>query len=238
MLGRFLELSIPAADVAASLSFYRALGFSELSVSDAWKSAYAVVSDGKLCLGLHDQSFEKPTLTFVYPGLRKHVRTLTDLGFKFTFQKLGDDEFNEVGFVDIDGNVVSLQEARTFSPPADDIGPSLLGDWLELSLPVRELAAAARFWAPLAPSILAYRESPELHLRFAAAGMPIGLTESTMIDTPSLCFVCADRASLAESIETLGIAIDPDPGFEGSFARLQAPEGTQIYLFEADFARR
>lgn len=237
MLGRFLELSIHAPDVAESLAFYRALGFAELSVGDAWKSEYAVVSDGWLCIGLHGQTFEKPTLTFVYPGLQKHARTLTDLGFKFTFKKLGDDEFNEIGFEDVDGNVISLQEARSFSPPDEGIETSLLGEWLELSLPARELASAARFWAPLAPSILAYREAPPPHLRFDAGGMPLGLTESSDIGQASLSFLCADRSSLTEALEASGIGVDSDPGFEGAIARLRAPEGTAIYVFAADFAK-
>ena len=236
MLGRFLEISIPSSAVARSLAFYQSLGFTELSASDAFKTQYAVVSDGRLCIGLHGQEFAKPTLTFVYPELARHARTLADIGINFTFQKLGEDQFNEVGFEDVDGNLISLQEARSFSPPEEDAHASVLGDWLELSLPVRDLPAAARFWAPLAPSILGYRESPIPHLRFAAAGAPMGLTLSDAVKDPSLSFIYRDRRQLEQTLEARQIEVEPNPGFENAFGLIRAPEGTVIFLFESDFA--
>ena len=236
MLGRFLEISIPSSSVARSLAFYQALGFTELSAGDAFRTQYAVVSDGHLCIGLHGQEFARPTLTFVYPNLASHARTLADIGINFTFKKLGEDQFNEVGFEDVDGNLVSLQEARSFSPPDDSTHASALGDWLELSLPVRDLPAAARYWAPLAPSILSFRESPTPHLRFAAAGAPMGLTLSEAVKQASLSFICRDRAQLEEVLEARQIEIETNPGFENAFGLLRAPEGTTIFLFESDFA--
>ena len=238
MLGRFLELSVPSDEVARSLAFYQALGFTELSASDAFKAEYAVISDGRLCIGLHGQDFAKPTLTFVYPDLAKHARTLADLGIAFTFAKLGEDQFNEVGFEDVDGNLISLQEARSFSPPAEGARASVLGDWLELSLPVRDLPAAARYWAPLAPSILKYRESPTPHLRFDAAGAPMGLTLDKAVGKTSLSFVCRNRDELMAVLEARQIALETDPGFEGAFGLLVAPEGSTIFLFDSDFAAR
>jgi hypothetical protein len=238
MLGRFLEISVPCAGVARSLAYYQALGFTELLASDTFRSEYAVVSDGRLCIGLHGQDFARPMLTFVYPNLARHALTLADIGIAFTFTKLAEDQFNEVGFEDVDGNLVSLQEARSFSPPEEDVQASALGDWLELSLPVRDLPAAARYWAPLAPSILTYRESPPPHLRFDAAGAPMGLTLSEAVAKPSLGFVCTDRGRLMAILEARQIELEADPGFEGAFGRLMAPEGTSIFLFDSDFAAR
>ena len=235
MLGRFLEISVHAPNILESLHFYRALGFSELTALDTWQTEYAVVSDGHLCIGLHGQVFEKPTMTFVYPELEQHAKTLTALGHHFTFIKLDEDVFNEIGFVDPDQHVISLQEARSFSPPDENVEKSLCGEWLEMALPTDDIHAAARFWAPLAPSILRDREEPTFHYRFDAAGLAMGLSENFYLAKPSLCFVCTDKTGLSEVVERQQLTLDLNPGFEGAFAMLQAPEGTTIYLFEKDF---
>ncbi len=68
-LGRFLEISLATADVAESLAFYEALGFVQASVGEAWPHPYAVVTDGRLCLGLHGLDFDGPLPTWVAPSL-------------------------------------------------------------------------------------------------------------------------------------------------------------------------
>ena len=60
MLGRFLEFSVATPDIRASLDFYTDLGFSSAEVGDAWPHPYAVVTDGRICLGLHQQALLAP----------------------------------------------------------------------------------------------------------------------------------------------------------------------------------
>ena len=235
MLGRFLEFSVRSEDILESLAFYKALGFTELAIGDVWKHKYAVVSDGDICIGLHDRDFASPSLTFVHPDIAKHSRTMVDHSFEFSVLRIDEDVFNELAFKDRDGHVVSLLEARTFSPPADDTPGSTCGEWFETVLPVKDAMRTGRFWAPLTPVLLRIREEPTMHIRFDAAGMPLGLSESIALKTPSLCFKCHDREPLSEVIERHGLAHQDFPGFEGAFSELVAPEGTRLYLFEEDF---
>ena len=72
-LGRFLEVSVQTADVPESLNWYKMLGFAELTTGDMWSHKYAVVSDGVLCIGLHDREFDSPAITFVQPDLARHA---------------------------------------------------------------------------------------------------------------------------------------------------------------------
>ena len=51
VLGRFLEYSLATPDIRASLDFYTKLGFSQAEVGEAWPHPYAVVTDGRICLG-------------------------------------------------------------------------------------------------------------------------------------------------------------------------------------------
>ena len=51
---------VHAPDVPASLAFYESLGFVQARVGDAWSHPYAVVTDGRLFLGLHEHDSMRP----------------------------------------------------------------------------------------------------------------------------------------------------------------------------------
>jgi len=235
MLGRFLEFSVRTSNIIDSLGFYRLLGFHELEIGDVLSHKYAVVSDGELCIGLHDRSLDSSALTFVHQDLAHEARSMSDHGFNFKYLQLDEDAFNELGFPDLDGNTISMIEARTFSPPDEDMDSSLCGRWFELTLPARDALRSGRFWAPLAPELLRMREEPTTHMRFNAAGMSLGLSESIALEGPSLCFRCDDKEAVWIAIAKHGFVHHEFPGFEGAFMVLQAPEGTMLYLFDEDF---
>lgn len=234
-IGRFHEFSVRTPEILESLHFYKTLGFVELEIGDMWPHKYAVVSDGELNIGLHDRDFDGPAVTFVQPDLAKHARSMADHGFDFTFMQLGEEAFNELGFTDRDGHLVTMLEARTFHASEDAEKDSSCGSWFELTLPVRDALRAARFWAPIAPTLLNLREEPTTHIRFEASGVPLGLSESIALQGPSLCFKCADRHGLMGLLEQRGLDFEKFPGFEGAFVAITAPEGTTLYVFEEDF---
>ncbi|MCJ7591101.1 MAG: hypothetical protein MUO51_07085 [Woeseiaceae bacterium] len=234
-IGRFLEFSVRTPDILESLHFYKTLGFVELEIGDMWSHKYAVVSDGELNIGLHDRVFDAPAITFVQQNIAKHARTMSDHGFEFSFMQLDEDAFNELGFADRDGNMVTMLEARTFHLSEDANKDSLCGKWFELTLPVRDALAAGRFWAPIAPTLLEMREEPTTHMRFDADGVALGLSESIAITAPSLCFKSPDRHGLMALLEQQGMKFEKFPGFEGAFVAIHAPEGTTLYAFEEDF---
>lgn len=222
-------------DVAESLSFYKLLGFNELQTGDIWTHKYGVVSDGILCIGIHDREMESPAVTFVQHDLARHARSMSDHGFNFSFMQLDEDSFNEIGIKDRDGHVITMVEARTFHPDDDHDDDSLCGTWFEMTLPVRDAMRAAHFWGPVAGAILTMREEPTMHMRFDAGGMALGLSESIALEQPSLCFKCRDKQALKKLVGAEGLAYEKFPGFEGAFGVLTAPEGTQLYVFDEDF---
>lgn len=234
-VGHFLEVSIRTNDVAESLHYYKTLGFVELTTADVWPHKYAVVSDGVLCIGLHDREFESPAITFVQPDLARHARSMADHGFDFSFMQLDEDSFNEIGVKDRDGHLITMLEARTFHGDDEDDNDSACGTWFELTLPVRDAMRSAQFWGPVAGAILRMREDPTMHLRFDAGGIALGLSESIALKQPSLCFKCHDEAALRSLVEAQGFQAEKFPGFEGASSVLTAPEGTQLYVFKEDF---
>jgi hypothetical protein len=234
-IGRFLEFSVQSSDVLESLHLYKTLGFTELDTNDIYAHKYAVVSDGELSIGIHEREFDSPAITFVQQDLAQHARKMADHGYDFDTLQLDEDSFNHLGFRDRDGHAVVMVEARTFHLSEDAETDSLCGSWFELSLPVRDTVRAARFWAPVAPTLLDMREEPTYHMRFDATGVALGLSESIALKAPSLCFRCRDRHGLMGLLEQQGIEHEKFPGFEGAFVAIRAPEGTTLYAFEEDF---
>ena len=108
MLGRFLEVSVRAPDVQASIEFYESLGFVQATVGDALEHAYAVVTDGRLYLGLHDWDLPSPILTWVLPDLARHAEDFTALGIEFSFARLDEVALNEIAFADPAGQLLML----------------------------------------------------------------------------------------------------------------------------------
>lgn len=234
-LGRFLEFSIRTPDIIESLSFYKLLGFTDREIGDVWSHKYAVIGDGVLNIGLHDRDFDAPAITFVQQDLAKRARSMTDHGFDFSFMRLDEDVFNEIGLPDSDGHMVTMLEARTFTGSDEFEDDSILGTWFEVSLPVRDAVHSARFWAAVAPNLLRVREEPTVHMRFDVGGAALGLSESIALKAPSLCFRCHDKEALFAAIERHGLPHEKFPGYEGAFAALRAPEGTMLYAFDEDF---
>jgi hypothetical protein len=235
MLGQFLEYSLPANPLAASFEFYLALGFVSIPVSDTLPHAYVVLFDGALTVGLHDREQSGAHLTFVRPGLRDYVRPLRRLGIELHHERLRDNEFNSVSFVDPGGQEVELIEARTFPPASwSPSNVAACGTLLEISLPTAELAASSRFWQTFGFAPVASGEAPHPWQRLAGRGLAIGLHETHF--RPGLSFRCDDLAARGDYLRAKGLALrsgNPLADRAQHAATLTAPEGTSLYLFES-----
>jgi hypothetical protein len=234
MLGRFLEVSVHAPGVLESLDFYRRLGFSEATVGETWSHPYAVVTDGRLAIGLHDYEFASPALTFVKPDLRPHLARLEKLGIEPVFQKLGEDEFNEIGFTDPGGQMVTLIEARTFSPPDRARNEtSLCGYFAEFGTPQNDIAAAVRFWDQLGFVAAEETQEPFVRTSLTSDHLDLGLYRPADFAQPLVLFVDSDLALRLEKIRAAGLepqARMPSVLDPATSAMFIAPEGTQLVL--------
>jgi hypothetical protein len=232
VLGEFLEISLSTDDILASVQFYEKLGFSQASVGATWKHPYAVMTDGRLYLGLHKYEFASPALTFVLPELRSHLDKFEQLGIEFEFCKIGLEEFNEAGFLDPDGLMITLLEARTYSPVhGGHIPASLCGYFLEYRLGVRDCAASARFWEQMDFVITAQEDEPVPYAQLARNRINLGLQQQKRNAPPALVFVQSDLDNTAALIEARGL--DVKQSIEG--LQLQSPEGTLLILRPDEF---
>lgn len=223
--GRFLELSVPAPDILQSLGFYRSLGFVELPAGDIRPWHYAVVTDGRIAIGLHAAGIDEPALAFVRPNLASQVRALEDAGHEFDMRRLGPDEFHEAALRGPDGHRVLMMEARTFSPGGDSPAtPPIVGTCVEVTLACRSRDATRGFFE--AAGFLPADEQGSEVVKLHTPGVLLGLREAPRSAAAVLRFAATDgehrRAALA--------ALDLLPVNRPEGEVLLAPEGTRLVL--------
>ena len=218
---KFLEISIPSADVHASLEWYRALGFAELTTGDSRNYHYAVISDGRLCLGLHSEGLSQSGLSFVRQELAMYVREAETAGLEFDMARIGIDDFHEAVRHDPVGNPAVLIEARTFSP-AHTEDSAIVGTLSHVVLPCMDVDASLQFWEHFGfISVQADTGEPaELH----APGLTIQLQNGTR--DLGLHF---HNNKLAETLDALSVhGIDARQTPDG--LELRSPDGTRLIM--------
>lgn len=223
-LGQFLELSVPAPDLGASLDFWLRLGLTEVRVNDIRPRSYAAVTDGQVVIGLHGTGLDEPALTFVRPDLARHARALVDAGTELDFMRLGDDQFNEVGLRTPDGHLLMLLEAPTFSVSDDELPPPLIGRCTELALG-SSVPADTREFFELAGFLGTEGEGEdEDSVLLTAPGLSLALRSAARQGGVTLRF--EPSGGWREMLDTRGIAGRPS----GRDHVLLAPEGTRLIL--------
>ena len=232
MLGRFLEVSLPAPAILESWHFYQRLGFTAATVGEIWPHRYAALTDGRIALGLHDLGLDAPLLSYVLPDLERYLPRFEARGIDFDSRNVGDSGFNAAVFTAPDGQSVRLLEARTFSPPE---GPqsSLLGWFEEYAVPVDDLAAARDFWERCGFVTAAEEEAPWPHLALTSDSLNIGLHRTRELPRPTLVFSHEDVPALRAQLEAAGVAGDarlPCALDSRHHLLLVAPEGTRLLI--------
>jgi catechol 2,3-dioxygenase-like lactoylglutathione lyase family enzyme len=234
-LGRFLEISLAATDVAESLAFYESLGFVQASVGEAWPHPYAVVTDGRLSLGLHGADFASPLPTWVAPSLRARLATLATLDVTIDEARLDDVSMHQALLRDPSGQPLRLLEARTFSPPA--LSPahlSALGYFEEFALATPDLAAASAFWERV--GFVAFEPVREPFARAVAASRDLNVGLYAIdLQVPVLVFTDAAMPERIASLRDQGHRFAqrmPRELLAIGAAMIEAPEGTQLLLLK------
>jgi catechol 2,3-dioxygenase-like lactoylglutathione lyase family enzyme len=238
VLGRFHEVSIETTDIRASVEFYERLGFSQAETNDAWTHPYGVLTDGRLFLGLHQRHFASPALTFVHAGIAKFALELEAHGIELDLRRVGDDEFNEVGFRDPAGQNVLLIEARTYSPVTrrpEEL--SLCGYFTEFSAPATDFEAAKTFWEPLGFVATEEPDAPYAHLPLTSDYLDLAFHQPRTLGRPMLVFRDPGMRERLVKLRELGVKESRGlpPGLPpAANALIEAPEGTALLLLEGE----
>jgi catechol 2,3-dioxygenase-like lactoylglutathione lyase family enzyme len=235
MLGNFHEISIRTDDIRASVEFYESLGFFQCVTNDTWSHPYGVLTDGRIFLGLHQYRFPSPSITCVRADIARHIPEVEALGIELAFAKTGDDCFNEIGFRDPAGQMVTILEARTYSPPANKplVAESRCGWFSEFSLPSTEFAASAAFWERFGFVALEETEAPFISQPLISDMLDLALHRPRTLDEPMLVFRDPQMRDRIAALKHDGIVFDPNlpRGLNpATCALLRAPENTALLL--------
>jgi catechol 2,3-dioxygenase-like lactoylglutathione lyase family enzyme len=238
MLGQFHEISITTADIRASVEFYERLGFSHCRTGDTWPHPYGVVTDGRICLGLHQYRFPSPSITCVRADIARHAASFTALGITLAFAKTGEDCFNEIGFRDPSGQMITVLEARTYFPSERSPGQtSRCGYFVEFSMPATDFDTTGAFWEQLGFVAHEIEEAPYLRRPITGDGLSLALHRPRTLDRPMLVFSDPAMAARIAALAADGIAPSGElpPGLDPARnALLLAPEGTPLLLLSGE----
>ena len=238
MIGRFLEISIPVDDILASIAFYEKLGFVQAATGESWPHPYAVLTDGRLYIGLHQTSLPALTLTFVQPDLVRHAERLRASGFDLVDERLDGESFNQASVIDPTGQRITLVEARTFSPPLLEAGhESTLGYFAEYGLPVRDFEPASSFWESLGFISLDESREPFPRRTLTSDRLNVGLYRTRALRMPVLTFEDTDMKRRLDALRRKGIELlddMPDALDAATNAVIKAPEGTRLLLLSTE----
>ena len=227
--GQFLEYSLPTPDIRASLEFYRGLGFTEIPVGDIRDYHYAVISDGRIALGLHGAGFQEPALSFVKNDVAVSMDSLEIHEDTISFMRLGAESFHEIGVQSPDGHLVVMMEARTFSrADLTELALPVIGQISEISLGCRDLDAEHRFWskAGFIAGEEADEEAFDQVLELLAPGLCLGLRTEVPAGRSVLRLIAGDEPDVVAALERLEIPIRRSAGM----ISIDAPEGTRIQI--------
>lgn len=211
MLGRFLELALVTDDTGAAWQRWQALGFAAATAGDVWSHPYGVVACRQLAIGLHARGDEPLGLVFVREDVAGLHRELTARGIRIETARLGSDVFNELTLREPGGIALRVIEARTFSPPPELPARTRLGTLQQLSLPCRDLDAAAAFWSGLG---MATTGCEEPWAGLAVGGTPLACHVRRQLPEPVLVF-SAPPAPLDGIIETADLQRERAPPLGG-----------------------
>lgn len=235
-LGRFLEISLYTPAIRDSLAFYESLGFVQAAVGETWSYPYAVVTDGRLFIGLHGQLVRAPALTFVLPDLARAVREL-ESRVAFDEVHLGEDVFNRAVFSDPAGQIVNVWEARTFSPPQVETPiVTTCGYFTEYAIPVRETRTVCAFWESLGFVGMEEQLLPFARTELTSDHLNIAFYRARSFRASVLTFEDDHMRERLTRLRERGFNLSdemPDT-LDGSLnAVLIAPEGTRLLLMQA-----
>ncbi|HKE95427.1 MAG TPA: hypothetical protein VKB34_14030 [Povalibacter sp.] len=239
MLGRFLEISVHTPAIRESLEFYESLGFEQVSVGETWPYPYAVVTDGRLFIGLHGALVRSPALTFVLPELARGMEPLREAGIVFDQERLGNDVFNQATFTDPCGQCIQLLEARTFSPPhSQALVQTSCGYFSEFGIPARDVASCREFWEPLGFVAMDEDARPFPRTALTSDHLNLGLYRTRALRQPVLSFEDPDMRERLTRLRERGFRLSdemPDTLDDATNAILEAPEGTRLLLMQSEF---
>ena len=206
---RFLEYSVPCDNVLETLGFFQELGFTALPTNDIWNYPYAVITDGRCFLGLHEKNYfeqltNQPRMSFVHEEIKLVTDFLRDNSFSILKSSISEDEFQHTICKGLNQADINIVAARSFSPPPkENRKDSLLGYFRGIVMPTANLEKSFKFWEQM--GMLVMETANENAISVSANHLNMLLVDDDNHKIPGLLFEHPKPEELLEPFANLGI---------------------------------
>ncbi|MGH8369448.1 MAG: hypothetical protein ACRESC_00570, partial [Gammaproteobacteria bacterium] len=171
----------------------------------------------------------------VVPELRGKLGSFAEVGIEFAFCKTADDEFNEAGFTDPDQQMITLLEARTYSPLRSGIADSVCGYFLEYRMAVSDCRTSRRFWENMGLVSAALDAAISGYAQLGCSGLNLGLQERGPRASPQLVFIHERPETVSGLLEARGIPFQRGQDHDAAqLLRITAPDGLELLIRDRD----
>jgi transcriptional antiterminator NusG len=264
-LGQYVEISLSVANLAESLTFYEKLGLNNVDGGEI-PYPWAVLSDGLLHLGLHQQPFSSPALTYFssFPlrwqtGVSFRLALLRMLGIPLEpAEQIGTKSMLlrkksahpvATAFMAADGQAVILADMPPpfkKSRPEDFSIPvrkflSKCQAFGELSLSAADVATSVAYWQRLGFKRLAGDNKPYPWAIVSDGRIRLGLHQTSRLTRASLSYFAPDMPERLEWLCQQGIAFASerkDSQGRRIGALVQSPDGQPFFFFSGELKNK
>ena len=213
MLGKFHEISVQTADIA---DFGRLTtsdsGSASCGTTDTWQHPYGVMTDGRL---VRRAAPVQVSVAHASPTCSRASRStshgIEKLGVEIAWKRVGDDAFNEFGFLDPSGQPVRVQEAPTHFASDRDRGETRCAATSRSSAcPRRNSNPCARSGRRSASSRSSETDAPYVRMSMTSDHIDLAVHRARTLDQPMLVFAAADMGERIERLRSLDVAMSDD----------------------------
>jgi len=232
---RFLELSIACDEVLPCMGLFQQLGFQSLPTNEIWDYPYAVMSDGRCFIGLHDKAhFEKISensrFSFACEDISNAQRFLNDKSHYLAYSDLdSDDTAQNALFISPSGIGAHFIAARPFSPPSEKTD-STLGYFRGYLFPKSHEEESLSFWEDI--GLLAMHDEDSKYIQLSTNNFNAVVSDFDQLKELALLFEHPEPESIFPHLARYGMGINmPENGLamNGVFS-ITAPNGIELIV--------
>lgn len=238
-LGDVVQISIGVPDLAESVAFYEALGFSQIAASEEpWP--WAQFSDGRNLILLNQDGNEYLGLNYFSTNVAQKVVGIEATGVSFLTKQQKNGNLQTAIFADQNGLMVGLINHEPVELPHPTGFPlSHCGKFGELAVAVDDFGATAAFWQQFGFEPSHISNEPYPWGIFSDGRIVLGFHESTEFgqNSPALTYFAPDMPQRIERLRQAGVAFASEMTDEAGVVRnvtLNGPAGEAIFMFEGE----
>ncbi|MCL4301681.1 MAG: response regulator [Anaerolineae bacterium] len=239
-LGNRVEISLSVKNLSESLAFYDKLGFARIEGGEE-PYPWVVITDGRLHLGLYQQMFSSPTLSYFHLNatLEERLNHLAKLGIRLDDIQVPGLKLVTAEFETPEGQHVILADiwSGMKTAPAGKKFFSRYGTSSELSLTTKDVKAAVNYWKQLGFECVREGDQPYPWAVVSDGLIRLGFHQTTKLTQPTITYFVPDMPERLKRLRRKGVkfkAEQKDKQGRRVGAVIESPDGQRFFLFTGE----